>query len=92
MLTENYACCIVLRNMDGIMPKHYGAWHPQTHNAFQDYYNLIDNKLKQEHSRSMSFINRNQRNRWYTSVMFDAQLAEQKSKQAEQELLLRIMS
>ena len=46
MLIEQYSCAIDARNIDGIMAKDMGAWYPETHEAFQDYYNLVDNLIK----------------------------------------------
>jgi hypothetical protein len=47
-LLENWRCSCDVRNWRGVMSKNMGLWHKETQQLFDDYYYIVDRKLKKQ--------------------------------------------
>ena len=47
-MLENWRCSCDVRNWRGVMSKNMGLWHKETQQLFDDYYYIVDRKLKKQ--------------------------------------------
>ena len=47
-LLENWRCSCDVRNWRGVMSKNMGLWHKEVQKLFDEYYYIVDKKLKNQ--------------------------------------------
>jgi len=45
---ENWRCSCDVRNWRGVMSKNMGLWHKEVQKLFDEYYYIVDKKLKNQ--------------------------------------------